>query len=387
MPKDPTPAPDVLVDARFAIERKGGDRCRFELARELACDTARYAFLAYDDTASALRQAVGGSEIYSTARRPWEHPSGDFFEHVGLPRLARSLGAGIYHGTFNVLPAIPGFAPTRRTVVTIHDVAVFKMPEAYTPRFCRMSRFLIRRAVRSADRIIVVSSATKSELIQLFPSIEPKVRIILNGVGGEFVAAATFDGQRIAQAITRLGLPERYVLFVGNLEKKKNLPRLLSAFAAAKAASSLAHKLVIVGKRPDGVPDVDLDRALGDGLAMYTGYLPDEDLPSVYRGADLVVYPSLYEGFGMPVLEGLAAGVPVLTSNCSSMPEVAAGAAMLVDPLSVDDIAQGIVAALTDANWRKQAISRGMARAGALSWKFNAAQTARVYDELREGLK
>jgi len=188
----------------------------------------------------------------------------------------------------------------------------------------------------------------------------------------------------VGPACSRLGIPRPYVLFVGNLEPKKNLPRLIQAFQRLKASSGLPHTLVIVGERPpegpDGVPGGgEQSRAI-----HFAGYVEDADLPVLYRGADLVAYPSTYEGFGMPVLEGMAAGAPVLTSSVSSLPEVAGGAAMLVDPYDVEEIAAGLHRALTDRAWRAGAAVAGPARAAVLSWAENARQTSEVYHRLWE---
>lgn len=375
----PDRVPKILVDARFRAERRGGDRCRFELARHLARLGSNYTFLGYDDTAGALREVSGNCGVVVTSQRPWRHPAGDIYEHIALPITARRMDADIYHGTFNVVPAMWGLRPARRTIVTIHDVAVFKMPEAYSAKFCMLARFLMRRAVQCADQIIAVSTATKNDLAELFPAAAAKTSVILNGVGDELLKAAEMPPHHAHEIIQRLQLPARYVLYVGNLERKKNLPRLIEAFGRAKAAGGLPHRLVIVGKHPDGVPDAGIAAALRDGLAVFTGFLPDADLPAVYRAADLVAYPSLYEGFGMPVLEGLATGIPVITSSISSMPEVAGGAALLVDPHSVEEIAAAIVTGLQDECWRDKAVIRGLEQARALSWERNARQVADVY--------
>ena len=354
------------------------------MARQLARLDSGYSFLAYDDAAEALDVVAVKCEVIRTEARPWNHPGGDLFEHVRLPLLGRQVKADVYHGTFNVLPVLPWLSPAPRMVVTMHDVAPFKMPEAYSKQFGVLARFLTRMAVRRADHIIAISSATRSDLIELFPLAASKTSVILNGVGEEFVAAADLPQAEVASVAGRLGLPARYVLYVGNLERKKNLPRLISAIQKAKAAAGLPHRLVIVGSRPQGVPAADLTGAIDDGLVVFTGALPDADLPAVYRGAELLAYPSLYEGFGMPVLEAMAAGVPVLTSTVSSLPEVAGGAAILVDPLNVDSIAGGLVTALIDGQWRAAAVNAGRSRAKNLTWERNARETADVYRKLMD---
>ena len=375
-------APHVLVDARFSARRRGGDRCRYELAANLSDQAAaRYTFLTYASTRAMLLDRCQDVQTITTDSLPNRHPQGDIFEHVSLPLTGRRLSTDIYHGTFNVLPLA---APAPITVLTMHDMAVFAYPEAYGRRFAAYGRFLIRAGVRRATQILSVSDATAREIVRYLPHAEGKILTIRNGVGEEFVRAASLGEAEVEPVCTRLRIPRPYVLFVGNLEPKKNLPRLIQAFQRLKTSSRLPHTLVIVGERlpegPDGIPG----GKGADGAIHFAGYVEDADLPVLYRGADLVAYPSIYEGFGMPVLEGMATGVPVLTSSVSSLPEVAGGAAMLVDPYDLEGMATGLHRALTDRDWRAEAAVAGPARAAALSWAENARQTSEVYYQLWE---
>jgi glycosyltransferase involved in cell wall biosynthesis len=322
--------------------------------------------------------------VVDAPHRPSAHPRSDWFEHVTLPRLCHQGGYDIYHGTFNVLPWI---RPAPVTIVTVHDVAVFAMPEAYSWKFARLARVLLRRALALADRVIVVSEATGREVVRHFPWAAAKLVTILNGVSAEFVDAGESSPSEAAMVARRVGIVDPYVLFVGNLEPKKNLARLIAAFERAKRAHGLSEKLVIVGERPAKLPDIGVERGAGlDAAVRFTGYVADADLPMLYRGARLVAYPSIYEGFGMPVLEGMAAGVPVLTSSASSLPEVAGGAAMLVDPFDVDAIGRGLVEALRNDAWRARAVTAGRNRAAELSWDVNAEKTAELYRRLCDDL-
>jgi len=375
--------PRVLVDARFSAAPRGGDRCRFELAVHLSRQaSARYAFLGYAHAASAL--APSPFPIAVTPWHPSQHPGADWYEHVTLPLLSRRLNTDIYHGTFQVLPLI---RPAPRTVLTVHDMAVFAYPQGYGTRFAAYMRRLLAASVKNADKIITVSEATRQELIKYIPASEEKTVSILNGVGEEFSTAASLPDAAVAETRRRFDLADPYILFVGNLEPKKNLPRLIDAFKRLRAASKITHNLVIVGKPLAEGPGSGIDAEdLRRGDIRFTGYVEDKDLPTLYRGADLVAYPSLYEGFGMPVLEGMAAGVPVLTSSVSSLPEVAGGAALLVDPLDTEAIASGLFVALTDDHWRLAATREGLLRASSLTWAENARQTAAIYSRLYETL-
>ncbi len=374
--------PHVMVDARFSARQCGGDRCRVELATHLhRQDAAQYTFLTYADTDSILLGRIPGAATVSTDCRPNQHPRGDWFEHFRLPRLARRRGADLYHGTFHVLPLRK---PAPSTLVTIHDMAVFAHPEAYGRKFAMYGRFLVRAAIRRATRILSVSHATAQEIERFMPGMSSKVTVVHNGVGTEFTAAGDLPMSRAQETCRRLGIPMPYILFVGNLEVKKNLPRLIEAFQSLRAGEGLKHSLVVVGQPlPKGPASGIRPEQIGPGSGVhFPGYVTDADLPLLYRGADLVAYPSIYEGFGMPVLEGMAAGTPVLTSSVSSLPEVAGGSCILVDPFESDAIARGLRIGLSDLEWRKSAAAAGRARASLLSWEENARLTSRVYHEM-----
>lgn len=372
--------PYVLVDARYAPKLRGGDRCRYELARYLAERTEwNLSFLVYPH---AVQQACAwrpGVPPIIAPFTPDRHPQADWYEHITLPLLARRAGIDLYHGTFQTLPLR---APAPITVVTIQDMAVFVFPQAYSSRFVRYMRPWLGATIRRATQIIAPTMATRSEIVRFYPEAEPRITVIMNGVGQEFLSAADLPESRITDVCHRLRVPRPYVLSVGSLEAKKNHRRLIEAFHRARAAGSLPHTLVIAGERLDSVPDGGITEARSGPSVHFTGYVPEGDLPVLYRGADLVAYPSLYEGFGMPVLEAMAAGVPVLTSSISSMPEVAGEAGMLVDPCNVDAIAQGLYRALTDHAWRQFAAQTGRKRALTLTWNENGRKTVELYTEL-----
>lgn len=375
----------ILVDARFAQRKRGGDRYRFELASALLeKGRSNYSILAYEHAASALGPEHE-KKIIESRIRPSAHPESDIFEHVLLPAMARLRRFDLYHGTFNVLPLFPA-APRR--VVTVHDVAVFDFPEGYGKKFGMYMRQLIRRAIASADTIIADSVATKVRIAAHFPDAEAKTEVILCGVGHEYVAAARLPVEQ-AQQLVRQELSGKvsdspYILFVGNLEPKKNLPRLIEAFRRFKAQNSTPHELWIVGEELPKGPGSGLNEAQLRDVedVRFLGFVPDELLPALYRGADLAAYPSLYEGFGMPVLEALAAGTAVLTSNISSLPEAAGGLGCLVDPTDVEAMAVYLQHCLSDAAWRRHTIEKGTAHGAAMTWERHARAVEEIYFKL-----
>jgi glycosyltransferase involved in cell wall biosynthesis len=277
--------------------------------------------------------AFGGSARLTAAVR-------DTVWYLGvLPYVAR--GADVLH--------CPTYrAPLRcRTpvVVTVHDLAVFRFPEAFRPWTRTYSRSLVPRVVRAAARVIAVSEFTKREVVELLGVPADRVAVVPNAVDPVFSP----DGPAAAGD---------YVLAVGTLEPRKNLARL------AEAAERVGVELRVVGAR--GWGRVELP-----GSVRWLGELPDEELAALYRGARCLAYPSLYEGFGIPVLEAMACGCAVVTSAGGACEEVAGGAAVLVDPLDVASIAEGIERAHDGA--------AGIQRAAQFSWQRSAAATASVY--------
>jgi glycosyltransferase involved in cell wall biosynthesis len=283
----------------------------------------------------------GGRKAATLVRDAWWYP-------LALPRRAGS--ADLLH-----CPSFRG--PTRSRmplVVTVHDLAVLRRPDAFNRWTGAYSRVFVPRVVRAAERVIAVSEFTKRELIELLGVAEDRVRVVPNGVGDPFVpSGARAHGD--------------YVLAVGTVEPRKNLPRL------AEATRTTGVELRVAGAR--GWGDV---RVNGDGV-RFLGFVPDDELASLYRGALCVAYPSLYEGFGIPVLEALACGAAVVTSSATAMEEVADGVAVLVDPTDADAIAAGIAEAIRR---RDELAPLGPVRAAAFTWRSAAEATARVYREL-----
>jgi glycosyltransferase involved in cell wall biosynthesis len=266
-----------------------------------------------------------------------------------LPLTAHRTGLDVLHCPTFRAPPRPGVP----LVVTVHDLAVLRHPEAF-PRWTRTySRLTVPRIVRAAARVIAVSEFTRRELTGLLDVPEEKIRVVPNAASPLFAPdGPAADGE--------------YLLAVGTLEPRKNLPRV------AEAARHLGLELRVVGG--EGWGGV---RAAGNGVRPL-GFVPDEELATLYRGARAVLYPSLYEGFGIPVLEAMACGAPVVTSAGTATEEVAGGAAVLVDPADPASIAAGIEEAL---DRRDELVRSGLRRAGEFSWARSAAATAEVYRE------
>lgn len=295
----------------------------------------------------------------------------------GQPRMDRFTGpVDVAHGAFHVLP--PSRAPR---VTTVFDLTGMRAADTQTSRTQWIHRRCLRHAARHADALIAISESCKADVVALLGVGEDRVHVVPGGVD---LAAfeEPVDEEADAALRARLGIRMPYAIHLGTLEPRKNLPRLLGAWARLRAEGVALPQLVLAGARGwlSGPVFEAINRLkLRDHVAV-TGYLDRADAVRLLRGARACVYPSLYEGFGLPVLEAMAAGVPVLTSNVSSLPEVAGDAAILVDPLSEAALAAGIAELLAEDPERRRAAGR--ARAERYTWENSAAALARVYGEL-----
>ena len=285
-----------------------------------------------------------------------------------FPRLARSAGAAVAHVQYFVAPRMP--CPT---VVTVHDASFARAPELFGSRDRFLFRF-VAGSVRRAAAVIAVSEFTRRDLIDLYGVPEHRVHAIPNGVDARFVPRPA----AVATVVERHGLEAPFVLAVGALQARKNLPRLVQAFAAA---APLDHLLAVVGGDRGGRAEVVAAAAaagLGDRLRLL-GHVGEDALPDLYGAARALAFPSLYEGFGLPALEAMACGTPVVASRTTGLGEAVGDAALTVDPTSVDELADALGRVLHDDPLRMRLIAAGSARAAELSWSRTAARTAAVY--------
>jgi glycosyltransferase involved in cell wall biosynthesis len=267
-------------------------------------------------------------------------------------------------------------------VVTIHDTIHLTFPQ-YLPNRAAYAyaRASMWAAVRRSDRILTVSDASKRDILHFFDVPADKVVVVYNGIDERF--ARTPRAEDVARVRERYQLDQRFVLYVGNIKPHKNLVRLIEAFHLLRRDDA-DLKLLIIGDEISKLPA--LRRAVHQYKlhkhVRFLGYLPDDMLAILYRQAAVFVFPSLYEGFGLPPLEAMASGTPVVTSNVSSLPEVTGGAAMLVDPYDVDSIADGMRRVLTDPALAAEMRRKGLLRAREFSWERSVVRTRAVYGEV-----
>ena len=272
---------------------------------------------------------------------------------------------------------IPIGAPSP-TVVTVHDMSLRLYPGCHPVRRLLLNRPLMHVAIRQASSIVTVSHSARRDLLRLHGVAPDRVSVVHEAASPVF--RPIVDRDRLEDMRARYSLPRRFMLYVGTIEPRKNLTRLMEAFAAARD-QGIPHHLVCVG--PYGWSSRDLSsriERLGITDAVhFTGYVPFDHLPSIYNLGEFFAFPSLYEGFGLPVVEAMACGIPVLTSSTSSLGEIAGDAAITVDPTDTEAITGAIVRLGTDAELRRHISERGMQRARSFSWEQTARQMLAVY--------
>lgn len=325
------------------------------------------------------RYPVGSNVSKRCCRIPFQVLGG--LAALSLP-VGRFLGRfDVFHGPTFRLP--PGRC-AKRSVVTVHDLK-FLNPDVYSPGDHAGANQFRRHtvdAIERADVVVAVSRFTQADLADRLHCASQRVRVIYPGIGDEFHPDQ--DAEQIRGVVRRYGLIQPYVLFVGFHEEKKNLVRLVEAFALARARMAEPHRLVLAG--PFGPVTPQLRRRIAElGLeevVSLPGIVAAEDLPALYAGARVFVFPSLHEGFGIPPLEAMASGVPVIASDAAALPEIVGPAALLVDPRRTDAITEAMVTVVTDEARRRVMTEAGLAHAKRFSWKKMAQETVALYREL-----
>lgn len=322
-----------------------------------------------------LETVLPGRRIHST-RLPAHRPLGRIaWEQIVFPlELARG-GFDLVHSLAYVSPLLNRVA----SVVTVYDTSFMLYPQYFRPLNRIYLNWGLRSSLKRARRIIAISQSTRDDLVRLFHLAPAQIDVIAPGVDSQFFAKV--DANAVQAFRQAHHLPDHFVLFIGTLEPRKNIPGLIRAFARVKRKCNLPHSLVIAGGR--GWKDDDVARAVNEmGLEheiLFPGFVPRAELPDWYRAADVFVYPSYYEGFGMPALEALATGAPVITSNVSSLPEAVGDAALLVDPSSVEELTEALARVLSDRALIADLRERGPAHARAFTWSRAVEQTLQTY--------
>lgn len=292
-----------------------------------------------------------------------------------VPRLLDRLGADLYHSPYSLMPYRPGVT----TVLTVHDLIPLRLPRQSTLQARLLFRWTMALALRTARFVIAVSEATRRDLSRWFRVPGDRVSVIPEATDPAFYPRSSAEIETVRR---RYGLPDSFVLYVGSNKPHKNLPRLVEAWAQI-TEHGIRNTLVLAGPWDPRYPE-PRRRAEQLGLenVRWLGPVPEADLPALYSAATLFVFPSLYEGFGLPVLEAMACGVPVVCSDTSSLPEVAGDAALRVNPTDVEALAAAIEHALADEALRADLRATGLERARQFTWEAVAQKTLGVYRQM-----
>lgn len=301
-----------------------------------------------------------------------------FFPHWVVPRQGCKIKPDLIHYTNN----IASFWNRVPFVVTIHDMTPFMIPESYYSTHGAYQRLYFQFAAKKSTKIITVSENSKNDICKILGVSEKKVVVapLASGLRG--------DGQNVASDFERIqkkfSLNCPFILYVGAIHPRKNVGRIIEAFAKLKAEKSIEHKLIIAGAERWQTKSLHIEAALHnlENQMIFTGALDDRSLIALYSNCDVFVWPSLYEGFGLPVIEAMECGAPVVTSNTSSLPEVAGSAALLVDPTSVEEIAAAVFAVLDNPTFSSQLRKKGKGRAATYSWSRTADIIASTYESV-----
>jgi glycosyltransferase involved in cell wall biosynthesis len=309
-------------------------------------------------------------------------PSPRQLQCLGIPWVLKQLEIDVFHSVQPFYQDVLPFYTNKRLkkVLTLHDLSTLLYPETHTSAW--LVNLIIKHIKKRSDTIITVSEHSRRDLMRYLKIPGDRISVIYNAVDPQFrpIAVSESERQRLKQ---QYRIPDSFVLYVGTLEPRKNIPALLKAYRTIRS-NGTDHRLVIAGNKGWKYREIFelVDRLKLHHDVIFTGYVPDQDLPLLYNLAEIFVYPSLYEGFGLPPLEAMACGTPVVSSSVSSIPEVVGDAGILVYPSSADQISESMRLLIEDENYRNDLRRRGLRRSELFSGEETARRTWAVYETL-----
>jgi len=374
------PGVRIAIDGRQLTKTSSGFRTyTFNLIKGLAQVDPDNEYLIYLDE-PLTNPPWSDQDNFHTVILP-KAIAGFFWKQVELPldAVLRGRKVDIFHFLFNS----PSITCPGRLVYSIHDLSFKRIPDMI-PRSHYLSLSLqMPLGARRAKRIITEPNSAKKDNRRSF-GIEPgKIEVIPGGVNESFLPMQSRE--KLEYVRQKYELPNRFILYVGSFLPHKNLPALLRAYKRLSSSLREEFKLVFAGNKDWNFPNIYTlvsELSLQDQV-IFLGHVPKEDLPTIYSLAYLFVFPSLYEGFGLPALEAMACGVPVVASNSSSIPEVVGEAGILVDPREEDELSQALEQVLTNPELHSQLVEKGLARASLFTWKESARRTLAVYEKVK----
>jgi len=305
------------------------------------------------------------------------------WEQVYLPNLLNENRIDIYHGTNYSLPL---FAKTKM-VLTIFDMISFLSSKWYKSISRYRVQKLLNLSAKRADKIITGSENSKKDIVNILGIPEEKIKVIYIGVDEEYKIIN--DQSKLNFVKAKYSISKKFILHVGSMNPRKNIPRLIEAYGKLPMQLLKEYRLVLVGEKGWRSNEIlaKIEQLGLKNSVIFTGLVEDDDLPLLMNEASLLAFPSLYEGFGIPPLEAMACGVPVVASNASSIPEVVGDAALLFDPYNVEEMTALICEVLTDEELRDDLVKRGFEHMKHFSWEKAAQETLAVYNEIFSGRK
>jgi glycosyltransferase involved in cell wall biosynthesis len=367
----------IGIDAsRAAVERRTGtENYSLHLIRGLLDQGRGHRFRLYFNQAPA-------EDLFPAAAERRLIPLRRLWTHLRLSSELLQHPPDLLFVPSHVLPLVH----PKRCVVTIHDLGFQYYPQAHTLSQNLYLRWSTRHNARAATRLLVDSEATRQDLVRYYGTPESKIVVVYPG-RDESLAPVT-DPSELSTIRARYGISADYFLYVGTLHPRKNLVRLVQAFGAFTQNTSSDLQLVLAGRKGWLYDDIwaQVRKLSLTERIVFTGYVPAEDLPALLSGARAFVYPSLYEGFGLPVLEAMACGTPVICSNVSSLPEVAGDAAILIEPLDVESISAALTSTAVDDALCRELVTRGFKQKEHFSWRRCAQETLEVLEDVGRGL-
>jgi glycosyltransferase involved in cell wall biosynthesis len=368
----------------FRPHKHGMDRVVLELIRHLQIldkENEYFVFVKPD----VDNQVIKNTDNFTIV----EVPGGAYpiWEQLKLPKLAKAYQCDVLHCTSNTAP----WSVKMPLITTLHDI-IFKESSIVEQLISSASwyqkmgnlyrRWVVNRVVKRSDQLITVSNYEKQNITHSYSLNNNAITTVYNGVNSQFTAV--FESTTVEAVKAKYQLPDQFLLHIGNTDPRKNTARVLEAFYQYIQETSEMMPLVLMGLNQAQLKTILKTTGLDNQLREYivlTGYVADDDLPVIMHLSKLFLFPSLREGFGIPIIEAMACGVPVITSNTSSMPEVAGNAACLVVPTSTKSIFEAIIKIRTDSNYRATLVERGLERYKSFSWNHTAQKVLDIYQQ------
>lgn len=300
------------------------------------------------------------------------------WEQFVLPKKAKDYNLDLLHCPAHVTPLVS----STKIILTIHDLAFKLLPQTFKLQNKIYLNNIVPASIKKANRIIAVSKNTKKDIIKQYKIPADKITVIYNGINNNYKVIDRND--LINKIKKKYNLPSEFILYLGTLEPRKNIKNLIKAYFLYKSTSNNDIKLVIAGGKGwlyEDIFSLVEEKQLEEDV-IFTGYVDEEDIVPLYNAATLFVYPSLYEGFGLPPLEAMACGTPVITSNVSSLPEVVGDAAIKVDPNNIKELFKVINKILGNESLQREMIQKGIERSKKFTWEKTATETIKVYEEV-----